>query len=72
MKEDPADEIQRVMKKERLSQADVQRRGFPADTLSRIRRGLVSPTWWTIQKIAEALGYVAEMRFRKKGNKDGD
>ena len=70
MKEDPADEIQRVMEKERLSQADVERLGFPADTLSRIRRGLVSPTWSTIKKIAEALGYVAEMRFRKKGDKD--
>lgn len=61
-----------MMESERLSQADVERLGFPADTMSRIRRGLVSPTWKTLQKIAAALGYVAEMRFRKKGGKDGN
>ncbi len=71
MKKEPPDEIRRAMKKEGLSFRDVDARGYSMGSLSRILRGTVSPSWVTIKKIAGVLGYVAEMRFRKKGNKDG-
>ncbi len=71
MKEEPADEIERVMERERVSPADLERQGIPASVTSRILNRKFTPKWLTIQRIAKVLGYVAEMRFRKKGNKDG-
>ncbi len=35
-------------------------------SLTRILRGAVSPTWTTVQRIAEAMGYEAMVTFRKK------
>ena len=72
MKEEPADEIERVMKADKVSPADLERRGIPASVTSRLLNEVCSPTWKTIQSIAKALGYRAYLVFRKKGNKDGD
>ena len=64
--EDPVDEIRRVMEEEGLSFRDVDARGYSMASLSRILQGMVSPTWKTIQAIANAKGYTAHVVFRRK------
>jgi len=66
MKKEPADEIERIMRLGRVSPADLERRGIPASITSRVLNRVFVPKWPTIQKIAGALGCVAELRFRKK------
>jgi len=66
MNDDPVDEIQKEMDRRGLSPADLERLGFPSDTLSLIRRKLVSPTWRTVQRVANALGCTAYVVFRRK------
>lgn len=70
MNQKPADEIERVMKTEGVSPADLERLGIPASVTSRILNRKFMPRWLTIQNIAKALGYVAHLEFRKKGEKD--
>ena len=69
--DDPTDEIRRVMKEEGLSFREVDSRGYSMGSLSRILRGVVSPTWKTIQAIASVLGYTAYVVFEKNERHDG-
>jgi transcriptional regulator with XRE-family HTH domain len=64
MKEDPADEIQRVMDREGVTQEELRSR--VSCDVSRILASVVSPTWRTIQRIAHAMGYTAYVVFKRK------
>ena len=66
MEEEPEDEIRRIMQEEGMSFRDVDARGYSMASLVRVLRGSVSPTWKTIQKIANALGYTSYVVFKRK------
>ncbi len=66
MKEDPIEEIQRIMSREGATEADLVKRGFNRTAIWKILRGINVPTWRSIQAIAKALGYRAYIHFRKE------
>ena len=68
MEKDPADELKRILAVEGLKPGDVSDCNRTA--LWKILSGRVSPTWVTIQRIAEAMGYRACIHLKKKDKDD--
>jgi transcriptional regulator with XRE-family HTH domain len=66
MKPDPAEEIARVMKREKM---DADKLGYNRTALWKILTGRISPTWGTIRRIFDALGYDVFVHAKRRKRK---
>jgi len=63
MNEDPAKELNRVMKREGVEPGDL---GYNRASLWKILTGRVSPTWTTTRKLFRLLGYDVFVHAKKR------